>query len=63
MNDNRNRYVIAAALVWAAIWLATGLVAGHAFDDLILILGGGTMFFIVLVPAMFFRKPTDGGAK
>jgi hypothetical protein len=39
-----------------AIWAETGAVAGDAFDDLIPILGGGTVFFIVLVPAAFFRK-------
>jgi hypothetical protein len=48
--------VIAAAVVWAAIWVATGVVADDAFDALIPILGGGTVFFIVLVPAAFFRK-------
>lgn len=56
MNKSRNTYVIAAAVVWAAIWLATGVVADDAFDELIPILGGGTVFFIVLVPAMFFRN-------
>lgn len=52
----RNRYVIAAAVVWAAIWVATSVVADDAFDEMIPILGGGTVFFIVLVPAALFRN-------
>jgi hypothetical protein len=49
--------VIAAAVVWAAIWVATAtVVADSEFDDMIPILGGGTVFFIVLVPAALFRK-------
>lgn len=56
MNKSRNRYVIAAAIVWAAIWVATASVADNAFDDMIPILGGGTVFFVILVPAALFRK-------
>lgn len=52
----RNEYVIAAAVVWAAIWIATASVADSAFDDMIPILGGGTVFFVVLVPAALFRN-------
>ena len=52
----RNTYLIASAVVWAAIWVATAAVADDAFDDMIPILGGGTVFFIVLVPAALFRK-------
>ena len=48
--------VIAAAVVWAAIWVATGVVADDALDDMIPILGGGTVFFVILVPAALFRK-------
>jgi hypothetical protein len=51
-----NQYVIAAAIMWAAIWVATAGVADNEFDDMIPILGGGTFFFIVLVPAALFRK-------
>ena len=61
MNKSGNRYVIAAAVVWAAIWVATGLVADNKFDDMIPILGGGTVFFIVLVPATLFPKSDEGG--
>jgi len=56
VNKRRNQYVIAAAVVWAAIWVATASVAGDEFDDMIPILGGGTVFFIILVPAALFRK-------
>jgi hypothetical protein len=34
----------------------TAGVADNEFDDMIPILGGGTFFFIVLVPAALFRK-------
>ena len=44
--------------VWAAIRVATGAVVldDDAFDDMIPSLDGGTVFFIVLVPAALFRK-------
>jgi drug/metabolite transporter (DMT)-like permease len=56
VNKIRNQYVIAAAVVWAAIWVATGVVADNEFDDMIPILGGGTVFLLILVPAALFRK-------
>jgi hypothetical protein len=57
VSKSRNQYVIAAAVVWAAIWVATSAVlADNEFNDMIPILGGGTVFFIVLVPAALFRK-------
>ena len=55
MNE-RNRYLIGATIIWVAIWLATGVVADHEFNDMIPILGGGTVYFLVLVPALHFRK-------
>lgn len=55
-NKTRNQFVIAAAIVWAAIWVATGVVADNEFGDMVPILGGGTVFFIVIVPAALFRK-------
>ena len=56
VSKSRNTYLVAAAVVWVAIWVATGSVADDEFNDMIPILGGGTVFFIVLVPAAFFRK-------
>ena len=50
------RYLIAATIVWVAIWVATGAVDDDAFDEMLPILGGGTVFLIVIVPAAFFRK-------
>jgi hypothetical protein len=55
-NKSRNTYVIAAAVVWAAIWIATGLVLDDELDRMVPILGGGTVFFIILVPGALFRK-------
>ena len=34
MTRSGNIYVIAAAIVWAAIWLATGSVADNEFNDM-----------------------------
>jgi hypothetical protein len=51
----RVEYVIAATVVWVAIWAATAGVADD-FDEMIPILGGGTFFFIVIVPAALFRE-------
>jgi hypothetical protein len=56
VSKSRNRYLVAATIVWVAIWLATGSVADDEFGDMVPILGGGTVFFIVLVPAVFFRS-------
>ena len=56
VKKSRNRYLIGATVGWVAIWLATGLVADNDFGDMIPILGGGTVYFIVLVPAALFRK-------
>jgi hypothetical protein len=56
LSNGRNKYLVAATIVWVAIWLATGSVGDDEFNDLIPILGGGTVFFIVIVPAVFFRE-------
>jgi hypothetical protein len=60
VNDkNRIEYLVGSTIVWVAIWISTGaVVSGHEFDEMIPILGGGTLFFIVLVPAALFRKRT-----
>jgi hypothetical protein len=60
VSKSRNKYLVeylvAATIIWVAIWVATGSVADDEFGDMIPILGGGTFFFIVIVPAAFFRK-------
>jgi len=43
----------------AAIGAPPVRVADDAFDEMIPILGGGTVFFIVLVSAAFFREPPN----
>jgi hypothetical protein len=43
VRESRNQYLIAATIVWVAIWVATGAVADDEFNDLIPILGGGTV--------------------
>jgi hypothetical protein len=51
----RIEYVIAATVIWVAIWAATAGVDDD-FDEMLPILGGGTFFFIVVIPAALFRE-------
>ena len=45
-------YLASAVILWVAIWIATaGTLDESAFDDMIPILGGGTVFFVVILPA------------
>ena len=53
----RTEYLVSAVIVWVAIWIATDLVVDEsAFDDMVPILGGGTVFFVVILPATLFRR-------
>ena len=53
----RTEYLIAAVILWVAIWIATTQVLDEsAFDDMLPILGGGTVFFVVILPATLFRR-------
>ena len=53
----RTEYLASAVILWVAIWIATALVLdGGAFDDMVPILGGGTVFFVVILPAALFRR-------
>jgi hypothetical protein len=50
-------YLASAAILWAAIWIATaGILDQSAFNDMVPILGGGTVFFVVILPAALFRQ-------
>lgn len=50
-------YLASAVILWVAIWIATSSVLdASAFDDMVPILGGGTVFFVVIVPAALFRR-------
>jgi hypothetical protein len=54
----RTEYTAAAVILWVAIWITTATTLDEsAFDDMIPILGGGTFFFVVIVPAGLFRRP------
>jgi hypothetical protein len=45
-------------ILWVAIWIATaGVLDDAAFDDMVPILGGGTVFFVVILPAGLFHRP------
>ena len=50
-------YLASAVILWAAIWIATASVLdASAFDDMVPILGGGTVVFVVILPAALFRR-------
>ena len=56
--STRTEYLVSAVILWAAIWIATaGVLDESAFDDMVPILGGGTFFFVVILPAGLFRRP------
>ena len=51
-------YLASAVILWVAIWIATaGVLDESAFDAMVPILGGGTFFFVVILPAGLFRRP------
>ncbi len=51
-------YVLVAAIVWAAILVASALILAGSpyFGQLLPILGGGAAFFVVILPAGVFRR-------
>jgi len=56
--STRTEYLVSAVILWVAIWIATaGTLDDSAFDDMVPILGGGTFFFVVIIPAALFRRP------
>jgi hypothetical protein len=56
----RTEYLAAAVILWVAIWIATASTLDEsAFDDMIPILGGGTVFFVVILPAGLFRRSRE----
>ena len=53
----RTEHLASAVILWVAIWIATAQVLdASAFSDMVPILGGGTVFFVVILPAALFRK-------
>jgi hypothetical protein len=51
-------YLASAVILWVAIWIAAGQVLDEtAFGDMVPILGGGTVFFVVILPAALFHRP------
>jgi hypothetical protein len=50
-------YLASAVILWVAIWIATASVLdASASDDMVPILGGGTFFFVVMLPAGLFHR-------
>ena len=58
MNERMRPYAISAAIVWVAIILAASSVMAGAdrFPVLLAILGGGAVWFVVLVPGWLLRR-------
>ena len=58
------RYLWGAAVVWAAIWIATAVVlkGGGDFADMIPILVVGTGWFVAVVPRQLEPSPHDDHA-
>jgi len=56
--STRTEHLVSAVILWVAIWIATAATVDQsAFDDMVPILGGGTFFFVVILPAALFRRP------
>lgn len=50
-------YLAASVLVWVAIWFATAVVLDeNGFDKMMPVLGAGSAFFVVVLPAALFRR-------
>jgi hypothetical protein len=53
----RVEYLASAVILWVAIWISSASVLDDsAFNNMFPILGGGTFFFVVILPAAFFRE-------
>ena len=60
----QNTYLIGAVIVWTGIWLATAVIlAGTAyFAQMLPLLLGGVVWFLVILPGAFFwtqQKKSD----
>ena len=50
-------YLASAVILWVAIWITTAsTLDASAFGDMVPILGGGTFFFVVILPAGLFHR-------
>ncbi len=58
----QSSYALAAAIVWAAILVASAIILGGTpyFGQMLPILGGGAAFFVVILPAGIFRGERAG---
>lgn len=57
------KYVIGASIVWAGLFIATAVVLQGTphFGQLLPILAGGMVWFVIIVPGAFFKSlPTKG---
>lgn len=54
-------YLIGSAIIWAGIFIATAVILKGTdhFAQLLPILGGGMVWFIILVPLLFQRRRAD----
>ena len=55
----RRSYMVGAAIVWAGILIATAIVLAGSpqMGVMISILGGGAVFFLIILPSGLFAPP------
>lgn len=55
----RRSYMVGAAIVWAGILIATAVVLAGSpqLGVMVSILGGGAVFFLIILPAGLFTPP------
>ncbi len=56
-------YLTGACIVWAGIFLAVAVMLPEHFAQLLPILAGGMVWFIVLVPPLFRSPPRERAAR
>jgi hypothetical protein len=61
----RTAYLIGALIVWVGIILGTAvMLSGTEYlIQILIILGGGAFWFVVIVPGAFFRKSRELGPR
>ena len=64
-NGFRNAYMIGAAVAWAGVFLAIAVILGDAdtFMQILPVLGGGAVWFLVIVPGALFRNRGPSGER
>lgn len=53
-------YLIGSCIVWASIFLAVAVMLPEHFAQLLPILAGGMVWFVILVPPLFRSRDGEG---